>query len=112
MQRPPDGGHDALDVHASVAERRVLLRTHRTPLLVMGIVCGYLGAAPAIIWASFAVFAVGFVILIPIGIWIYTLVFVFSALWFTHYCLAALQDLRASQPASRAPEPLVIPNDH
>lgn len=91
--------HDALDVHASVAERRALLQKHRVPLLIMGVICGYLGAAPAVIWASFAVFAVAFVVLIPIGVWIYTLVFVFSALWFTHYCLAALELQRAAAEA-------------
>lgn len=97
--------HDALDLHASAAERRVLLQRHRVPLLIMGVICGYLGAAPAVIWASFAVFAVAFVVLIPIGVWIYTLVFVFSALWFTHYCLAALELQRAAPetvPPSRA----------
>jgi hypothetical protein len=113
--------HDALDVHASVAERRALLRTHRVPLLVMGVICGYLGAAPAVIWASFAVFAVAFVVLIPIGVWIYTLVFVFSALWFTHYCLAALElqraasesmpDLRASADGGRSEPILPLPYD-
>lgn len=98
--------HDALDLHASVAERRALLQRHRVPLLVMGVICGYLGAAPAVIWASFAVFAVAFVVLIPIGVWIYTLVFVFSALWFTHYCLAALEAQRAASETIPAPRDL------
>jgi hypothetical protein len=39
----------------------------------------------------------------PAAIWIYTLVFAFSALWFTHYCLGALQRLRATQPLAPAP---------
>ena len=34
-------------------------------------------------------------ILVPVAIWIYTLIFAFASLWFTHYCLAALQALRA-----------------
>jgi hypothetical protein len=42
-----------------------------------------------------------FVILVPVAIWIYTLVFAFSSLWFGHYCLAALEQLRADQ--SRPP---------
>ena len=92
--------YDALDAHASRAERRAILRQHRTPLLAMGIVCGYLGAAPALAWASLALFAVAFAVLIPLAIWIYTLVFAFSALWFTHYCLSALQALRQSAPAA------------
>ncbi|HMN20804.1 MAG TPA: EI24 domain-containing protein [Ottowia sp.] len=92
--------YDALDQHASADERRTLLRRHRLPLLVIGIVCGYLGAAPALVWASLTLFAVAFPLLIPLGVWIYTLVFAFSSLWFTHYCLAALQ---AQRDRERAP---------
>ena len=90
---------DALAVHASADERRAVLRQHRAPLLVIGIVCGYLGAAPAVVWASMTLFAVAFAVLIPLAVWIYTLVFAFSALWFTHYALAALQALRQGVPA-------------
>ena len=47
-------------------------------------------------------FAAAFFILVPLAIWIYTLVFAFSSLWFTHYGLAALQRLR-SESAGLAP---------
>jgi hypothetical protein len=40
-------------------------------------------------------FAPAFIILVPVAIWIYMLVFAFASLWFAHYCLAALQALRA-----------------
>ena len=63
-----------------------------------------LGAAPSIVWASGTLFAAAFVILAPVAIWIYTLVFAFSSLWFAHYALAALEQLRA---ASEAPQPHV-----
>jgi hypothetical protein len=99
---------DALSEHASGEERLLVLREHRHRLLVMGIATGYLGAAPSVVWASGAMFAVAFPILIPVAIWIYTLVFAFSSLWFTHYCLAALQQLRAA-PAGVPPEPALIP---
>jgi len=39
------------------------------------------------------------VILAPMAIWIYTLVFAFSALWYAHYVLAALQAMRLEEPA-------------
>ncbi len=87
---------DALSDHASGEERSLVFRGHRKWLLVMGIATGYLGAAPSVVWASGALFAVAFPILIPVAIWIYTLVFAFSSLWFTHYCLAALQQLRGT----------------
>lgn len=93
---------DALAEHASAEERRAIFQMHRGKLLAIGIVCGYMGAAPSLLWASGALFAAAFVILVPLAIWIYTLVFAFSSLWFAHYCLAALQALR-SQAASEAP---------
>ena len=85
---------DALSEHASAQERRILFKRHRFALLGMGVLTGFLGAAPSLVWASAIVFAAAFVILLPVAIWIYTLVFVFSSLWFSHYCLAALQALR------------------
>jgi hypothetical protein len=91
---------DALAEHASRAERREVFRRHRLWLLAMGVVTGYLGAAPSIVWASGALFAAAFVLLVPVAIWIYTLVFAFSALWFAHYSLAALEQLRAEGAAA------------
>ncbi len=87
---------DALAEHASVEERKALLRQHRAPLLLMGVVSGYLGAAPTLLWASGAMMIALAPLLIPLAIWIYTLVFAFASLWFTHYALAALEQLRAA----------------
>ncbi|MBU1353349.1 MAG: EI24 domain-containing protein [Gammaproteobacteria bacterium] len=89
---------DALADHASKEERRELFLRHRSSLLGIGILTGYLGAAPSIVWASGVVFAAAFFVLVPLAIWIYTLVFAFSSLWFSHYCLAALQRLRSETP--------------
>lgn len=86
---------DALADHASKDERQEIFRRHRSSLLGIGILTGYLGAAPSVVWASGVVFAAAFFVLVPLAIWIYTLVFAFSSLWFTHYGLAALQRLRA-----------------
>ena len=61
----------------------------------MGVLTGYLGAAPSLVWASGALMIVFAPLLVPQAVWIYTLVFAFSALWFAHYALAALQTLRA-----------------
>jgi len=85
---------DALATHASADERRELFRRHRMALLGVGVFCGYLGAAPSVIWASGVLFAAAFVVLVPVGIWLYTWVFALSSLWFAHYCLQALQALR------------------
>lgn len=97
---------DALADYASKEERVLLLKRHHVSLLTMGVVCGYLGAAPGIVWASGVVFAAAFFVLVPVAVWIYTLVFAFSSLWFTHYALAALERLRRERgepPAAAAP---------
>ena len=101
--------YDALAEHASRPERLEIFRRHRGWLLGIGVLTGFLGAAPSVLWASGAVFAVAFIILMPVAIWIYTLVFAFSALWFAHFCLAALQSLRAEAvvPVPAVPLPLV-----
>lgn len=88
--------HDALAEHADASERRELLREHRLPLLAIGVVAGYLGAAPSLLWALNALTIVLAPMLIPLSVWLYTLVFAFSALWFVHYCLAQLQRMRSA----------------
>ena len=85
---------DVLAEFASQDERHTLMARHRMSLLAIGVITGLMGAAPSLVWASGALFAAAFVILVPVAIWIYTLVFAFSSLWFAHYALAALQALR------------------
>jgi len=86
---------DALVMHASREERLAIGRQHRMWLLLIGVLTGYMGALPSLVWASGAVFAAAFLVLIPLAIWVYALVFAFTSLWFTHYSLAALEALRA-----------------
>ncbi len=100
---------DAMAEHASAQERSEIFRRHRGWLLVMGVMCGFMGAAPSLIWASGALLAAAFVLLVPVAVWIYTLVFAFSSLWFAHYCLAALQALRIDAAApSAAPQTIAV----
>ena len=86
--------YDALVDHASAQERKQILREHKASLLSIGVISGYLGAAPSLLWASGALFIAMAPILVPVAIWMYTLVFAFSSLWFAHYALAALEQLR------------------
>ena len=88
---------DALADHASKPERELILQRYRWPLLMMGVIAGYIGIAPSVVWASGMVFTIGFVVLVPLAVWIYAITFAFSSLWFIHFCLAALQALRAEQ---------------
>jgi hypothetical protein len=86
--------YDVLAEHASAEERRALLRRRRWALWSIGIVAGYLGAAPSLIFAFGALNLVFAPLLMPIAIWLYMLVFAFAALWFAHYLLAELDALR------------------
>ncbi len=96
---------DALALHANAAERKSILKEHRGSLLVMGVLSGYLGAAPSLLWASGAMFIALAPLLLPVAIWVYTLVFAFASLWFTHYALAVLQNMRSSVPITEMAEP-------
>ena len=114
---------DVLAEFASREERLQLLSGHRLSLLGMGVLSGLMGAAPGVVWASGALFAAAFVILIPVAIWIYMLVFAFSSLWFAHYALSALEALRSradsttidvpaqTQVSPHASERLAAPHD-
>ena len=90
---------DVLSMHATAAERRLLMRARGWPLLTMGIVCGYLGALPSLLWAASAATLIFAPLLVLVSVWLYTLVFVFAAAWFTHYALHALQQLRSAEPS-------------
>ncbi len=92
--------HDTLADVATPQEQDTVLKRHRTTLLLMGVVCGYLGAAPAAVWALGVLAIVLAPFILVVSLWLYTLVFVFSSLWFAHFLLAALAALRA--------EPLLI----
>lgn len=97
---------DALAEHASPEERTEIFRRHRASLLAMGVLTGFLGSVPALLWASGIVFATAFIVLVPLAIWLYALVFAFASLWFAHFCLQALQALRTeARQAPRATSP-------
>lgn len=100
---------DVLAAHASVAERRQILQAQRWPLLAMGVVCGYLGAAPSLLWAASAATLLFAPLLVIASVWLYTLVFAFAACWFAHFALAALQRLRREAEAEAAAAATVSP---
>ncbi|ODV10819.1 MAG: hypothetical protein ABT20_07285 [Rubrivivax sp. SCN 70-15] len=94
---------DVLAAHASAAERRQILHEQRWPLLAIGVVCGYLGAAPSLLWAAGAATLIFAPVLVVASVWLYTLVFAFAAAWFAHFALGALQRLRATPATPPAP---------
>ena len=100
---------EVLAVHASADERKQLMRDKRWPLLAMGIITGYLGAAPSLLWAVSAATLVLAPVLVVLSVWLYTLIFAFAALWFAHFALAALQRLRQEAAVVLPIEPAVLP---
>jgi len=89
--------YDVLAKHASSEERDLLLQRCRWPLLCMGIASGMLGAVPTFFWATSALALVLFPIVSFIALWIYSLIFVFAALWFSYFLLDALKQLREDE---------------
>ncbi|MBK6471837.1 MAG: EI24 domain-containing protein [Betaproteobacteria bacterium] len=88
---------DVLAAHATAPERRFVLRSRRWSLLAIGVVCGYLGALPSLLWAASAAALIFAPLLVVVSVWLYTLVFAFAACWFAHFTLAELQRLRDAQ---------------
>jgi hypothetical protein len=86
--------YDVLAKHASAEERDILIQKYRWPLLCMGIAAGMLGAVPTFFWATSALALVLFPIVSFVALWIYSLIFVFAALWFSYFLLDALKQLR------------------
>jgi hypothetical protein len=93
---------DTLSVHADASERRWIAHSQRWPLLFIGVVSGLLGAVPAWVWAFGALGIVFAPFLAALSVWLYTLVFVFAALWFAHFTLSSLARLR--EVKSRTPD--------
>jgi hypothetical protein len=93
---------DVLARHASAEERRQVMRGRRWSLLVMGVASGYLGALPTLIWSAGGMALLFAPFLMLLAVWMYTVIFVFAACWFAHFCLAELQALR-----ERAPQPFI-----
>ncbi|MGZ3236782.1 MAG: EI24 domain-containing protein [Burkholderiaceae bacterium] len=86
---------DALAEHADIDEIKTILHTHRWPLLLIGVITGAMGAAPMLLWLGGVLSVIFFPLLAGLSIWLYLAVFIFTSLWFVHYCLAALAKYRA-----------------
>jgi hypothetical protein len=89
--------YDVLLKHATTDERDILLERYRWELLGMGVVAGMLGAVPTFFWATSALALVLFPFVSFVALWVYSIIFVFAALWFAHFLLGALKELRATE---------------
>lgn len=99
--------YDALSDFADADELQKIRLAQRFPLLAIGVVSGSLGAAPGLLWLGGVMSVIFFPVLAAVAIWLYLLVFVFSGLWFQHYCLDALARLRATPISSTGPNQVI-----
>ncbi|MCE7506005.1 EI24 domain-containing protein [Polynucleobacter sp. IMCC30063] len=88
--------YDVLAKHASTAERHAILEKYHWSLLVMGILAGLLGVVPSFFWATSVLALVLFPFVSFVALWVYSIIFVFAALWFSHFLLQALIELRST----------------
>jgi hypothetical protein len=86
---------DALAEHADGDEIKSILHKHRWSLLLIGVITGAMGAAPMLLWLGGVLSVIFFPLLAGVSIWLYLVVFIFTSLWFVHFCLAALARHRA-----------------
>lgn len=93
--------YDALADHASAEEFAAIVAAHGKNLTMIGVIAGACGAIPGMVWLGGAVTFL-FPILAPLSIWLFIMVFIFTALWFQYYCMQALEDLRAGQQDKQA----------
>jgi hypothetical protein len=90
--------YDCLVEHADAEERHALRERHRWPLLAIGMACGVAGALPGMVWVGGTVLSVVFFpFLAAASIWLYVVIFIFTGLWFEHYLLQALADMRKAK---------------
>lgn len=94
--------YDALALHADADERVSLMQEHRWSLMCIGTIAGLFGAAPGLLWLGGGMWVPLLPVMAGAALWIYILVFVFTGLWFQHYCLEALQRHRSVAPQTGA----------
>ncbi len=88
--------YDALADHASVEEFATIIKLHARDLTTIGVISGACGAIPGLVWLGGAITLL-FPILAPLSIWLFIMVFIFTALWFQYYCMQALEELRVAR---------------
>ncbi len=91
--------YDALADFADKQELNTIRASRRLPLLLIGVATGSLGAAPGLLWLGGVMSVILFPVLAAVAIWLYLLIFIFSGLWFQHYCLDSLARLRSMPEA-------------
>ena len=96
---------DALADFATATEIVSLKTTHGSTLFSLGLLSSLPACIPSFLWLFGGMTIVALPLLGAIAVWLYVMMFIATALVFSHYVLAALRDLRANAPAA-APQDL------
>ncbi len=105
---------DALAMYADEDERKTLVQQHRGSLLLIGVIAGWFGSLPSALWMGGAMsiaYVAFFPIFVSLAVWTYLLIFIFTGLWYQHYCLEALQNQRAAARRSQAAQQELLVDD-
>lgn len=86
--------YDALSDYASSKEIKGILLRHRWSLLLIGTITGAISSIPTLLWFGGILSVIFFPILAACSVWLYSLIFVFTALWFQYFCLESLKRYR------------------
>lgn len=96
--------YDALAEHADYEERNEICLKNRGALILMGMIAGWFGTLPSLLWMGGAMsmaYVVFFPLFVSLAIFLSLLIFIFTGLWYQHFCLAALQTLRQTNGTNR-----------
>lgn len=112
--------YDALSEHASQEEIDQLLERNRWQLLFIGTVTGAVSSIPTLLWFGGILSVLFFPILAACSVWLYALIFVFTALWFQYYCFESLKQYRVRDLVVQPDYPIIevevqqadVPNEH
>ena len=100
---------DALVDFATTAEIATLKNTHGSTLFSLGLLASLPACIPSFLWLFGGMTIVALPLLGAIAVWLYVMMFIATALLFSHYVLAALRDLRGAMVAA-TPQTALDPN--
>ena len=94
---------DVLARHATRDERRQIMQSRRYSLMGLGVLIALLGAIPTSLWLGGAALFILQPLVAIASLWLYVVVFMYSALVFAHYGLETLRQQRLQQTGSVGP---------
>ena len=86
---------DALVDFATPTEMLALKQQHGSTLFLLGVLASLPAALPSFLWLFGGVMVLALPLMTGIAVWLYVMIFLATALLFSHYTLSALSQLRS-----------------